>query len=78
MCTAYEIIGDSLYEKGPYHAQIEFSVQGFKLKKKYFFPNIYFLFFLCNLDFYGSTASYPTFKPNMTQNEPFLASVTRV
>ena len=67
-------ICDSLYEKGPYHAQIEFSVQGFKLKKKFFYKFFFFFFF----DFYGSMASYPTFKPNMTQNEPFLASVTRV
>ena len=34
---------DSLYEKGPYHAQIEFSVQGFKLKKKNF--SKFFFFF---------------------------------
>ena len=45
MCTAYEIIGDSLYEKGPYHAQIEFSVQGFKLKKKNISFQIFFLNF---------------------------------
>ena len=56
------------YEKGPYHAQIEFSVQGFKLKISNFF-------FFFGWDFYGSRASYPTFQPNMTQNEPFLASV---
>ena len=65
-------ICDSLYEKGPYHAQIEFSVQ---TQKKIFFQIFFFFFFL---DFYGSMASYPTFKPNMTQNEPFLASVTQV
>ena len=37
-------ICDSLYEKGPYHAQIEFSVQGFKLKKN-FFSKFFFFFF---------------------------------
>ena len=67
---------DSLYEKGPYHAQIEFSVQGFELKKK-IFSNFFFFFFWIFMDL-GPRASHLTFKPNMTRNEPFLASVTRV